>query len=962
MRITRALAIIFLLSALSIPVAETNAQSPFFSRIRLAGPRDETRFQVAFQDYRGFIWLGSADGLFCFDGISVEKVPLGPDTLANEVTAITQKGTDTLWVGCRSGRIYQVVDREAILFSPEEGTSDVAISEILADRNGVVWWSTYGEGIYFFRNGRVYNFNHDDGLKDDYVYALEEDSTGQVWAASDGGLAVCRIKEGKKELAIPPVNDILPDIIVRSIRQDEEGNLWIGFQDAGIARITANGRQIMDFRGKWESGPVYDIAILGKIIWAATPNGIVQVPGLKSGRVRAWEGDRENISFGRVTRLLPDREGNIWVLSANGLYRSPGIRLTFIRSVGDQILGDVHSVMKDSGGRLWYSTDRGLFCMNTGGKLVHYLGGPEFANLKIMTLAEDSYGYLWAGTFDYGVLRLDPVSGNYRQITEKDRLINNNVLSISSHLDTLWMGTLGGASNIILEGPDLDSPILINSFDHRNGLVNDFIYTVFEDSRDRIWFGTDGDGISVYDYGNFRTYDEKDGLIDDVILSITEGPDGKIWFSTSSQGIYSFDGAIFKRYGPAEGLSSTNISAIMTTGNELLILHSDGLDIMYLPSGQIIHYGSETDLDNIRPDINTVSKDRDGNVWIGTEKGILKYSQGGHIENFGPRTVLEGMSVFLDPVTMVPGLSFARSQNHITFTYTGLWFSNPEKVRYRIMLEGFDLNWKDTYDRTATYSSLPPGKYTFKVKSSLDDSFGRASETSFSFRIKKPFWLSVWFILLGILAVSGSVMIFIRFRERRLKLIAERKKEKVEFEFQTLKNQVNPHFLFNSFSTLMSLIEDKPEEALDYTEKLSDFFRYILQFRDTGTISLEEEMKVIENYLYIQKKRYGDQLGLEVDLDSETLGTRIPPMTLQMLTENAVKHNVISKEYPLTIRIYNKGDFIVVENPLQPKKKAEGSTGIGLENIRKRYRLISAGEIRVEKTENHFRVWLPLLH
>jgi len=323
--------------------------------------------------------------------------------------------------------------------------------------------------------------------------------------------------------------------------------------------------------------------------------------------------------------------------------------------------------------------------------------------------------------------------------------------------------------------------------------------------------------------------------------------------------------------------------------------------------------------------------------------------------------VLEEMSIYLEPRLMENDLVLAHDKNHVSFKYAGLWFSNPESVIYQVYLEGYDLGWKDTYDRMVTYSNLSPGSYTFKVRSATDQSFRSASEASYDFRIREPFWFSLWFIILLVFIVTAAIYFFIRFREDRLRRIEQEKKEKVEFEFQVLKNQVNPHFLFNSFSTLMSLIEEQPDQALQYTEKLSDFFRTILQFKDQALINLDEEISLIETYFFLLKKRFGKNINLEISLKDQLKMTFIPPMTLQILVENAVKHNIISKDKPLFIRIYEDGGRIIVENNLQLKKVAEVSTGIGLENIRKRFRLITEEEPVIEATEAFFRVKLPVI-
>jgi len=408
-------------------------------------------------------------------------------------------------------------------------------------------------------------------------------------------------------------------------------------------------------------------------------------------------------------------------------------------------------------------------------------------------------------------------------------------------------------------------------------------------------------------------------------------------------------------------MSSLEITGIITADDEVIIILNDGLDILHIPTGRIVHYGDEVGLADISPDLNVFSKDQNGNVWIGTRKGIIRYQPAINATSYGPRTVLEEMSVYLEPMDMQKGHRLGYSENHVSFKYAGLWFSNPEKVSYQVMLEGYDLGWKDTYDRSVTYSSLPPGNYSFRVRSALDRSFSNASVVTYEFRIKGPFWLNPIFLIAVIALLAAFGYLFVRYREERMRRIGQEKKEKVEFEFQVLKNQVNPHFLFNSFSTLMSLIEDQPEQAVQYTEKLSDFFRTILQLKEQDVIPLGDELNLIENYFFLLKKRFGDNLNLDISLGKNTEKLVIPPMTLQILIENAVKHNVISKDKPLHIRIYEEDRMIIVENDIQPKKTAEISTGIGLENIVKRYRLITKTEPVIERTDAVFRVKLPVI-
>jgi LytS/YehU family sensor histidine kinase len=208
-----------------------------------------------------------------------------------------------------------------------------------------------------------------------------------------------------------------------------------------------------------------------------------------------------------------------------------------------------------------------------------------------------------------------------------------------------------------------------------------------------------------------------------------------------------------------------------------------------------------------------------------------------------------------------------------------------------------------------------------------------------------------------------AIMVWwLRERENKLKIQQRIIQERLEFEYRNLRNQVNPHFLFNSFSTLIAMIENEGKSAVGYVEKLSDYFRQILQYRDSELIPLSEEMQLLETYIFLQQKRYGSGLVLKTEIPAEFLSVKIPPMTLQMLAENALKHNMASKSKPLSVEIIGNKDFILVQNNLQPKQSREISTGLGLKNISERFRLFAGKEIKIEKSTEMFFVKLPIIY
>jgi len=189
----------------------------------------------------------------------------------------------------------------------------------------------------------------------------------------------------------------------------------------------------------------------------------------------------------------------------------------------------------------------------------------------------------------------------------------------------------------------------------------------------------------------------------------------------------------------------------------------------------------------------------------------------------------------------------------------------------------------------------------------------------------------------------------------------ELKRMHVISQLEGLKNQVNPHFLFNSMNTLAQLIPEDSGRAVKFVEKLSKVYRYILEIKDQKVISLEEEVRFLNAYLFLLKERFEDNLKVDIDIPEERMQDKVLPLSLQMLIENAIKHNVISKKRPLSITVKTEKGHLHVENNLQLKNQVMNSTKMGLQNIRKRYRFFTDSTVVVMETKDYFAVSLPLL-
>lgn len=201
------------------------------------------------------------------------------------------------------------------------------------------------------------------------------------------------------------------------------------------------------------------------------------------------------------------------------------------------------------------------------------------------------------------------------------------------------------------------------------------------------------------------------------------------------------------------------------------------------------------------------------------------------------------------------------------------------------------------------------------------------------------------------------------FNKSRLIEIEKNKLEKVtaEQKLSTLKNQVNPHFLFNSLNTLVTIIPEEPELAIKFVQELSKSYRKILEVRDEKLITLKTELDSLESYMYLLKTRFQGKILFENTLAADVLNQFILPLSLQILIENAVKHNITSTSKPLKIKIYNEDDFVVVENNLQKKDQIFSTTKLGLANIKSRYQLLINKNIFIVESKDSFKVKLPII-
>lgn len=942
------------------------AQEPFFRINALPVSLNDCEISVMMQDASGLIWLGTSCGVVRFDGLDYETLDQNDSDFHQPVTALFQEKSGKVWVGYKSGKLA-FVNKNRMDFFSAFVNNDAPVSGIVSDQSGNLFISTYGKGIYYFTSDSVFSIRQTGGLADDFIYTLAVDREGSIWAGTDAGINILKFSDGKIGISHLGSDSGLPDIMIQKLVVDDDGNIWAGAHDNGCCIINTKTIEIRlpANPDNWNFGPVTGIVPGKNYAWISTQgSGLVKVE-LNTGRVPKSFNHFKGNKFHKLDGMMRDSEGMIWSFEGNRIVQIPGDFFGFVYSDENNLLDNVHAVMTDRKDNLWYVSDKGLFRhspdFNDQSRPQKISLPATLSQRDITCIFEDKNGHIWIGTFGRGLYRLNPDLTTGRFITEENGFINNNILSISSNEQEIWFATLGGASRFQYSKNSTGTAPVFENFDETKGLGNNFIYCVYADSKGRIWFATDGTGITMLQDGKFTAFGTDEGLMSNKIYSIAEDSHGKIWCATHDNTLYRFSGDKFELLKAGFDAGSAISALVADKKGNLLIVHENGLDILDTQTETLMKYREESGIYPIAPEFNSTAVTSDGSIWIGTGKGLIKYLPPEKPLAVHPAVLLKSVEVFLEPVDISTQNKFSWDQNHISFSYIGLWFQNPSQVRYRHFLEGYDLDWSVTGDRMINYSNLPGGNYIFRVSASQNDDFSDAHVASYSFEIAYPIWQQWWFWLVIIALVAASVYLVVKVRLNRIRRVEELKKEKIMFQFETLKSQVNPHFLFNSFGTLISIIDENPVLAIEYVEKLSVFFRNILEFRDKDLITLGEELEIIENYIFLQKKRFAENLRVQISVKPEDRNSLIPPLTLQLLIENAIKHNVISLSKPLKITVRSGVDGLTISNNLQKKPAVSDSTGFGLKTIVRRYQLLGDYSVKIVETDQEFGVTLSLI-
>jgi ligand-binding sensor domain-containing protein len=944
------------LCLLSLPVY---AQQPFLRNVWLSENRVPVKVNVLARDRQGYIVAGTDKGLYRYNG-SVSKEIFS--TVTQEVTALTLIG-DVLWVGYKNGRLGKVVNDSVKQLVCKNYKGTAAVTDIQMDKDKTLYLATEN-GLVAVRNNIAVTYTTKDHLSDNFIYNLNILPDGRILAGTDLGISDIRMRKEGPEVKVISMADGLPDNIVRVIKNNPGTSLfWVGTQQRGGALYDIAARKNIGIKPNipWFFGQVNDVLALSKnkTLTATDEGYILEAIIQPDDSLLARNFYFPNRKF---NALLRDPAGNIWCGTNTGLVMLSYEYLAHMPLEKPYALSNVTAICCDRNNVLWLALKNDLYRIDLKAQQQTMQFATRFKD-PVSSLYCDLENRVWAGTAGSGIWYKKPAAAKFEKIASEE-LSKESILSITGTRASLWIAGLNGVRE--LSYPDAEGGIAIRHTHNKNtGIGSDYIYQLYADRKGRVWMATDGAGVCMYDGLHYYTWENFKVPGDDVVYSITEDALGDIWAGTLKKNIYQYSRGLWtNRKQTNSPENNAGLSALQANGTgQVLALFQNRLDLWY-PGNKAFRYFSNfsgMDIDSTSDVLNCVTRDTAGNIYMPFEDGVLMVKNEEH--GFDIRPGIAIIRITNNSKDIVAGLKqFKPDENFISFYFDGISFTNPERLTYRYRLEGYSNNWIHTNEPVVTFPKLPSGKFTFRVQVSLNGNFDNAEQAEYSFEIAVPLWRRWWFIVLLSTAVLAIVALLIGQRDKRVKRMAQLQQDRILLEYEHLKSQVNPHFLFNSLNTLTNLIEENSGNAVVYTERLSDLYRNMLTYHDRSLIMLSEEWDILSNYLFIQQNRFGKALQVEGDLSEDLMRRKkIAPMALQLLVENAIKHNVVAMSTPLVIFITANEYEIVVRNRIVPKINKERESGIGLANIRNRYALLTSKPVSFGAIGEEWVVRLPLL-
>jgi ligand-binding sensor domain-containing protein/signal transduction histidine kinase len=756
-----------------------------FARVSTADGLSQTKVGQIVQDDQGFMWFGTQYGLNRYDGYTFKVFihdPGNPNSLNGVYIRSLFKDRDgTLWVGC---------DQFVNKFDPATETITrypvPFVSHISQDSAGMLWLAT-STGLYGLdrATGQIRHYSHDpndpSSLSANDITSSGEDKAGRFWVANTKGLDELDRRTGKVTLHIP-----LPGDSWRfSFYEDRFGMFWI-FNLAGNAlavfdRNTNTLTRYAFYKGEPPASAFGIRAVLedrNDTLWLATQSaGLLKFDRehRRFIRYRNNPADPESLPQDSVISLYSDREGNIWAgLGRMGLARfttkpSPFKRVPHNPSSSNGTVEPfVGAIYEDSQGILWIGTPDALNRIDRkAGRYTSYRTSGPGVGSDVITIREDHSGNLWVGTYGHGLHRFDARTGQfktYRHDPADPYSLSNDYVSrlLVDHNGTLWAATQDAVNRF----DSTRERFTTYNLDPQKGL---FYQELVEDREGTLWLGTDSSGLRRFDpaTGRFTMYQpdmKRPGtLSDNRVNSVHFDASGTAWLGTQN-GLNKFDPktSTFTVYTRRDGLPGNAVGCVLEDDHGDLWMSTNNGVARFNPQSRTVKSYSTTD-GLPGPDLTgwgACFKSPGGEMFFGGFSGATAFFPDKVVDaSYTPPIVLTDFRLPGNPAesgsrfSLQRSLSYARSlilshaQNVFSLSFAALSYSNSATNRYRYKLEGLERDWNEVGSdrRQATYTTLPAGKYTFRVQGATSGGAWSDPGVALSIEVLPPWWGTWWF-------------------------------------------------------------------------------------------------------------------------------------------------------------------------------------------------------------------------
>ncbi len=931
------------------------------------------------QDGNGFMWFGTQDGLNRYDGkefkVFLPQTAIGRKLPSNYISSLYYDAyQNLLWVGTIRGACLYLPRKDSLMtvteIFPFAGElNSIAIKKIIGFREYEYWILTYNRGLLLVNTKLKKVFSYfNDSLSRSRINSLAE---------HDGKLIVAVFNQlyylsprGDHYETKPLIADFsFPEI--KELYSFREA-LWVGTLSEGCYYIDGTLSSPGDIHE-------FSLSVNGIGCFTTDNNGNLWI-GTRGNGVARYNPSHQQLEFANnnpydsrslgknfVLSLYKDRQGLIWCgLSGSGVAKYDPLKFQFQtfskEPINEKSLPDnmVFNLFKCKDGSVFVGTqNKGLAQWLQGkNEFITYSESSRFGRISntIYDITEDDNNRLWIASWG-GLISLDRKNNRIEYIEEKNLLAARKLYSIHKlyHSDSLFITSENGPVFFSLK--DRSWKVIPKNLMETNNYIGRFIY---EDSSRVLWICTVGAGLVRYDVGTnqFKVIEEVKKYSIYARHLLADGPN--FWLATDN-GVVVYDwkkGVVVKHINLDASNTSNVCYALEKDRNGFLWVSSNtGLYKINPDNYELQNYDLGNGLSFLEYNTACVMKDQDGSMYFGGVGGITRFNPFQLRSNdFSPAPILTSLQVNDVPwqtdsaISLVKQIQFAYNENFLTFHFAVNNFSIPNKNQFSYRLKGLSNNWTRPDNRNyATYTSLPPGDYTFELRAANSDSKWSPEIASLYFTILPPWWQSWWFRVLAIAAIASVITYLVRRRIAAIRHEAELKHRIAETEMMALRAQMNPHFIFNCINSIDALIQSNDKyRATIYLNKFAKLIRNILDSSKQNMIALGKDVDTLKLYIELEQLRNENKFTAEIHADEQLLqhDYKVPAMIIQPFVENAILHGLRNRtdnngKLEVSIRRQNGHlEYIVQDNGVgrfaesNSLKKERQSYGMQITNDR----------------------------